>query len=193
MKPLVLILASVSLLAVVACSGDPGNAGAPGAAGSPGRLGEPGNAGADGADGIQGIAGASGPQGVEGQRGARGISGAQGPGGPNGTAGADGSISASLTVIDSGTGNVGVVDLSNRGTTVDVIGAGFQAGESVNISIGGTGVIAVTADPSGVISAMGIVLPASLSEGDVVSVRADGTAGTTGWGALLITNKNSLN
>jgi hypothetical protein len=193
MKPLVLILASVSLLAVVACSGDPGDAGAPGAAGKPGRIGAAGNAGLNGGDGFQGIPGAPGPHGAEGPRGATGVSGAQGPGGPNGAAGANGSISASLTVIDSGTGNVGVVDLSNRGTTVDIIGAGFEAGESVNISIGGTGIIAVTADPSGVISAMALALPTSLSEGDVVSVRGDGTAGTTGWGALLITNKNSLN
>jgi hypothetical protein len=193
MKPLVLILASFSLLAAVACSGDPGDAGAPGAAGLPGKLGQAGNPGIDGADGLPGIAGATGPQGEQGPRGARGVSGPQGQAGGQGAAGADGSISASLTIIDSGTGNVGVVDLSNRGTKVDVTGAGFSAGESVNISIGGTGVIAVTADPSGVISAMGLALPASLSEGDVVSVRGDGTAGTTGWGALLITNKDSLN
>ena len=193
MKPLVLILASVSLLAVVACSGDPGDAGAPGAAGQPGRLGEPGNPGIDGADGLQGIAGAAGPTGAVGPKGPAGTSGAQGPAGPTGATGATGGISASLTVSDSGTGNVGVADLSNLGTKVDVTGAGFESGESVNISIGGTGVVAVTADPSGVISAMSIALPASLSEGDVVSVRGDGTAGTTGWGVLLITNKDSLN
>ncbi len=193
MKPLVLILASVSLLAVVACSGDPGTGGGDGAPGQNGRLGSAGVAGVAGADGIQGIPGIPGPLGDEGPRGARGPSGAQGPEGVAGAVGTDGSISASLTITDSGSGNVGVVDLSNRGTKVDVTGAGFSAGESVNISIGGTGIIAVTADPSGVISAMGLTLPSSLSEGDVVSVRGDGTAGTTGWGALLVTNKNSLN
>ena len=201
-KPLVLMLASVSLLVVVACSGDPGDAGAPGAAGQPGRMGQAGvsgESGAAGIDGIPGIPGAPGPAGSVGQQGPQGDSGAQGPDGPagpagaNGANGADGSISAVLTVTDSGTGHVGVVDLSTRGTTVDVTGAGFAAGENVNISIGGTGVITATANSAGVISAMGITLPASLSDGDVVSVRGDGTAGTTGWGVLLITNKSATN
>jgi len=198
-KPLVLMLASVSLLAVVACSGDPGDAGAPGAAGQICRLGQAGTSGENGAAGIagiDGIPGVPGPAGSVGRQGPQGDSGAQGPQGPAGPAGANGpagSISAALTVIDSGTGNVGVVDVSTRGTMVDVTGAGFAAGENVNISIGGTGVVTATANSGGVISAMGITLPASLSDGDVVSVRGDGTAGTTGWGVLLITNKSATN
>ncbi|NQW16109.1 MAG: collagen-like protein [Chloroflexi bacterium] len=192
-KPLVLILASISLLAVVACSGDPGNGGADGARGNPGRIGKAGIGGEAGADGVQGIAGSDGLAGPVGAEGPTGPSGAQGPEGAKGATGASGSISASLTVTDSGTGYVGVVDLSNLGTKVDVTGAGFAAGESVNISIGSTGVVSATANSAGVISAMGITLPTSLSDGDVVSVRGDGSSGTTGWGALLVTNKNSTN
>ena len=113
--------------------------------------------------------------------------------GPAGATGPAGSVSAALTVTDSGTGNVGVVDLSTRGTKVDVTGAGFAAGENVNISIGGIGVVAATANSAGAFAVLGITLPASLSEGDVVTVRGDGTAGTTGWGVLLITNKSATN
>lgn len=193
MKPLVLILASVSIFALVACSGDPGDAGVPGAAGQPGRLGQAGVAGDDGADGVNGIPGIPGSPGGQGPQGPQGNSGAQGPAGADGATGPAGSISAVLTVTDSGTGNVGVVDLSSRGTKVDVTGAGFAAGENVNISIEGVTRVIATANSGGAFAALGITLPASLSEGDVVTFRGDGNAGTTGWGVLLITNKSATN
>ncbi len=105
---LVLIIASVLLVAGIACSGEdgsrgsagpkgdpgapgqPGAPGAPGEPGAPGAPGAPGKAGLQGSTGIPGLAGPPGPQGKAGRAGADGAPGSQGSAGANGSAGAAG-------------------------------------------------------------------------------------------------------
>ena len=144
---------------------------------------------ASGKPGYTGYTGAAGAPGADGRDGA---SGSRGPIGAVGLAGADGEAGAVLTVSDAGTGTVGVVDISSFGTRIEITGAGFDAGESVSLSIDGADIGAASADAGGAIF-FRMLLPSSLSKGDVVSVRADGSNGTVGWGVVLVTDKNALN
>ena len=98
-----------------------------------------------------------------------------------------------LTVSDSDSGSVGVVDLSSSGTRIDIAGAGFGAGESVSVTIDGSEIASATANAGGAISSVNIALPSGLSEGDVVSVLGTGGGGTVGWGVLLVTDKDATN
>jgi hypothetical protein len=100
---------------------------------------------------------------------------------------------AVLTVSDAQSGYVGVVDIAGSGTKIDIIGAGYQGGETVSIVMGGESLTSVSASDSGAISAMGLDLPSSVSDGDVVSIVGNGSSGTVGWGVLLITDKSTLN
>ncbi len=188
-----MLLAAVSMVAVIACTGDDGTSGATGSAGNPGAQGEAGVAGAAGVAGLQGIAGPQGSRGPQGPVGPDGAAGATGLNGNAGAAGSDGESGATLTVSDAGTGIVGVADLSSSGTLINITGAGFDAGESVSISIGGSEIATATANAGGAIVSLGLSLPSGLSEGTVVSVLATGGNGTIGWGVLLVTDKDALN
>ncbi len=192
-RPIFMLLAAVSMVAVIACTGDDGASGTAGAPGNAGAPGEPGVAGAPGVPGLQGIAGAQGARGPQGPLGPDGASGATGLTGNAGAAGSDGEVGAVLTVSDAGTGTVGVADLSSSGTLINITGAGFDAGESVSISIGGSEIATATANAGGAIASLGLSLPSGLSEGNVVSVLATGGNGTIGWGVLLVTDKDALN
>ena len=78
------------------------------------------------------------------------------------------------------------------GNTIDVIGGGFSAGESITLQIahaGGTDTLnagSVTANSGGAFAALGISLPAGLSAGDAASVTATGDDGGVGVATLLI-------
>ena len=189
-RPIFMLLAAVSMVAVIACTGDDGTSGAAGAAGNAGAPGESGVAGAAGVAGQSGIAGAQGPQGPVGPEGSIGAAGFTGDAG---AAGSDGETGAVLMISDAGTGIVGVVDLSSSGTRINVTGAGFDAGESVSISIGGSEIATATANAGGAIASLGLALPSGLSQGNVVSVLATGGNGTIGWGVLLVTDKDAQN
>lgn len=192
-RPIFMLLAAVSMVAVIACTGDDGSGGSPGAPGNPGAAGAPGAPGEPGAAGEPGIAGAQGAQGPQGPLGPDGETGDRGFSGVAGSAGSDGEGSAVLTVSDAGSGTVGVVDLSSSGTRINITGAGFDAGESVSISINGSEIATATANAGGAIAALNLALPSGLSEGDVVSVLGTGGGGTVGWGVLLITDKDAQN
>ena len=192
-RPIFMLLAAVSMVAVIACTGDVGTSGAAGAAGNAGAPGESGVAGAAGVAGQSGIAGAQGPQGPQGPSGPDGAIGAAGFTGDAGSAGSDGETGAVLMISDAGTGIVGVVDLSSSGTRINITGAGFDAGESVSISIGGSEIATATANAGGAIASLGLALPSGLSQGNVVSVLATGGNGTIGWGVLLVTDKDAQN
>ena len=195
-RPIFMLLAAVSMVAVIACTGDDGNRGTAGDPGNPGAAGPPGaagEAGAPGAAGQPGIAGALGERGPQGPVGPDGSVGSKGFNGETGAAGADGGSGAVLTVSDAGAGTVGVVDLSSSGTRINITGAGFDAGESVSISIGGSEIATATANAGGAIASLGLSLPSGISEGDVVSVLATGRNGTIGWGVLLVVDKDAQN
>ena len=188
------------LLLLVACEGEvggPGPQGQPGDAGvpgSPGKVGSPGELGTDGPSGnpgpmgSKGAPGASGAQGELGPRGPGGSSGAQGNAGPTGNAGV-------VSVYDSSSGIMGVVDLRTGVTKMDVVGAGFGSGSAVTIWVNGEQIAGgeIIATASGAFSTSGITLPAGFTAGAVVSVKASGSSGTIGWGVLLVIDKDSSN
>ncbi len=89
---LVLIIASVLLVAGIACTGEDGARGSAGPKGDPGLPGEPGAPGAPGAPGEPGAPGAPGEPGKPGLQGEQGIPGLAGPPGPQGKVGRTGEV-----------------------------------------------------------------------------------------------------
>lgn len=200
-RSLVFLLASVALIAAIACEGDPGSqgpVGPQGPPGDPGQPGEPGNPGKPGIAGEQGPPGPAGPEGPQGPEGPRGFPGAQGPAGPPGPPGPPGKTAA-VSVQDPEGAIAGAVDLKQAGTTVDIIGSGFEPGSAVTVTAIGpegsetldTG--GITANDAGAWSALGVSLPGSLGPGDSVSIKAEDSQGTIGWGPLLVTDKDPEN
>ena len=115
----VALLLSVSIFALIACTGPQGEPGLPGLSGNPGNPGKPGPQGPPGEPGLPGLPGAPGEPGKP---------GLQGHQGPQGEPGADAvSPQADLTVTETS-------------LTVDdgfwVFGSGFQANEAVLLQIG---------------------------------------------------------
>ena len=223
-KTRVLLLAAlvIALVALVACKGDQGpqgpqgpqgEAGAPGAAGAsgnPGDAGAPGNPGAAGAPGEPGAPGAigatgpEGPAGPEGQKGTRGVTGAagaagaQGPAGaagPPGVPGVDGGSAAAIIVHDTASNVAGAVELKAAGTEADILGAGFDSGETVSVSarVGGSVVVlgSGVANDSGAFWTT-VTIPASMTAaGGPYTIDAIGDGGSLGYGVVLITDKVS--
>ena len=198
-------LITIGLLAAVACAGETGSQGAPGPPGAPGAPGEPAPAGNPGSLGSAGPAGERGPEGAAGSAGRSGATGAAGAVGPSGNAGPAGAVGEAgtpgpaMTVHDSSTGIVGAVDLKRGSTTVDIVGAGFQPGEVVAVTFIGANGQSSSAPGSSVASGggafalMNVEVPDFASAGDVISVKGEGSDGNTGWGTLLVVDKDRTN
>ena len=127
-KALFLVSLMVGLAAAVACSsGDAGPQGPAGPAGAQGQQGPPGDPGQPGAAGLPGLPGA------QGNAGPAGPAGPSGPEGPAGPAGANGS-NAAILVHDSANNVAGAVEFRVAGTSIDILGGGFSAGERVSVT-----------------------------------------------------------
>lgn len=207
-RAVVVPLITIGLLAALACAGDTGSPGGPGPPGAPGAPGEPAPAGNPGSLGSAGPAGERGPEGAAGsagRSGATGAAGAAGAVGPSGNAGPAGAVGEAgtpgpaMTVHDSSTGIVGAVDLKRGSTTVDIVGAGFQPGEVVAVTFIGADGQSSSAPGSSVASGggafalMNVEVPDFASAGDVISVKGEGSDGNTGWGTLLVVDKDRTN
>ena len=207
----VLVIASVLMFAVVACTGPtgpagpagpPGDPGLPGSPGNPGNAGLPGNPGEPGApgeQGPQGLPGLAGPPGADGVAGRQGRDGADGPAGPAGPpgppgpagpAGADGASgadnSANISIMDNGFAITARVVFNASGTGVNVIGGGFDPGETVLFTIGGTPQGNATANADGAFSADLTLNSGTYQIGFVGTLRAAGSNGNVATSGLLI-------
>ena len=116
---IVALLLSVSIFALIACTGPQGEAGRPGLSGSPGNSGNP------GPQGPQGDAGLPGESGNPGEPGKPGL---QGPEGPQGSPGADAVSPEAALMISKG------MLTADEGFSVS--GSGFQADEAVLLTVG---------------------------------------------------------
>lgn len=189
----VIVIASLMMLAVVACTGEqgdpgppgpqgdpglPGLPGNPGNPGAPGNPGEPGPAGADGAQGLPGLAGPPGPAGRAGD---------PGPPGPPGRAGSDGADnSANITIIDPANHLTSRVVWDAAGTTIRIIGAGFDANESVLLTVGGRSVGSATANADGAFSQTVTLNSGTYRVGHITSITATGANGNIANSGLVI-------
>ena len=115
----VALLLSVSIFALIACTGPQGDPGLPGNAG---LAGSPGNPGPQGPQGDPGLAGNPGNPGDPGK------AGLQGPQGPQGDPGADAVSPEAALMISKG------MLTADEGFSVS--GSGFQAGEAVLLTVG---------------------------------------------------------
>ena len=136
-KLIFLMLSSVAVVALAACTGDDGSQGLQGPAGVPGLPGNSGDPGAPGVAGAPGNPGDSGAPGEPGSAVAPGEPGVQGVAGAQGVPGRDGVAQPTgLTVVDAGTGSAGYVELKVVGTTqAKVVGGGFNGGEGVTLRL----------------------------------------------------------
>ena len=190
---------TAALIAAVACSGDPGAqgppgaAGAPGAPGAPGEPGAPGSAGQSGAPGDPGNPGSAGPQGPSGVPGPPGPPGVSGPAGPQGPGGSGGGGGGGLIVHDTTSNVAGAVEFNATGTSIDIIGGGFGAGERVSVTARPRGGIllladAVANDPGAFL--ITIELPDSFTpDRSPFTITASGEDGTIANGVFVLTDK----
>ena len=116
---IVALLLSVSIFALIACTGPQGEPGLPGLSGDPGN---PGNPGPQGEPGDPGLPGESGNPGEPGKP------GLQGSQGPQGDRGADAVSPEAALMISAG------MLTADEGFSVS--GSGFQAGEAVLLTVG---------------------------------------------------------
>ncbi len=116
---IVALLLSVSIFALIACTGPQGEPGLPGLSGDPGN---PGNPGPQGEPGDPGLPGESGNPGEPGKP------GLQGPPGPQGDRGADAVSPEAALMISAG------MLTADEGFSVS--GSGFQADEAVLLTVG---------------------------------------------------------
>lgn len=116
---IVALLLSVSIFALIACTGPQGEAGRPGLSGSPGNSGNP------GPQGPQGDAGLPGESGNPGEPGKPGLQGSEGP---QGSPGADAVSPEAALMISKG------MLTADEGFSVS--GSGFQADEAVLLTVG---------------------------------------------------------
>ena len=116
---IVALLLSVSIFALIACTGPQGEAGRPGLSGSPGNSGNPGPQGPHGDAGLPGESGNPGEPGKP---------GLQGPEGPQGSPGADAVSPEAALMISKG------MLTADEGFSVS--GSGFQADEAVLLTVG---------------------------------------------------------
>ena len=116
---IVALLLSVSIFALIACTGPQGEAGRPGLSGSPGNPGSP------GPQGPHGDAGLPGESGNPGEPGKPGLQGSEGP---QGSPGADAVSPEAALMISKG------MLTADEGFSVS--GSGFQADEAVLLTVG---------------------------------------------------------
>jgi hypothetical protein len=116
---IVALLLSVSIFALIACTGPQGEAGRPGLSGSPGNSGNP------GPQGPHGDAGLPGESGNPGEPGKPGLQGSEGP---QGSPGADAVSPEAALMISKG------MLTADEGFSVS--GSGFQADEAVLLKVG---------------------------------------------------------
>ena len=116
---IVALLLSVSIFALIACTGPQGEAGRPGLSGSPGNSGNP------GPQGPHGDAGLPGESGNPGEPGKPGLQGSEGP---QGSPGADAVSPEAALMISKG------MLTADEGFSVS--GSGFQADEAVLLTVG---------------------------------------------------------
>ena len=116
---IVALLLSVSIFALIACTGPQGEAGRPGLSGSPGNSGNPGPQGPHGDPGLPGESGNPGEPGKP---------GLQGSEGPQGSPGADAVSPEAALMISKG------MLTADEGFSVS--GSGFQADEAVLLKVG---------------------------------------------------------
>ena len=161
----VALLLSVSIFALIACTGPQGDPGLPGNAGN---AGSPGNPGPQGPQGDPGLPGNPGNPGDPGK------AGLQGPQGPQGDPGADAVSPEAALMISKG------MLTADEGFSVS--GSGFQAGEAVLLTVGEK-IIGGGAGAQGQANAGGAFYIEFASMGVSVdagpnSVRAEGGAGS---------------
>ena len=162
---IVALLLSVSIFALIACTGPQGEPGLPGLSGDPGN---PGNPGPQGEPGDPGLPGESGNPGEPGKP------GLQGSQGPQGDRGADAVSPEAALMISAG------MLTADEGFSVS--GSGFQAGEAVLLTVGEK-IIGGGAGAQGQANAGGAFYIEFASMGVSVdagpnSVRAEGGAGS---------------
>ena len=116
---IVALLLSVSIFALIACTGPQGEPGLPGLPGNPGNPGP---------QGPQGDPGEPGLPGLPGEPGNPGKPGLQGPQGPQGPAGADAVSPEAALMISKG------MLTTDEGFSVS--GSGFQANEAILLNVG---------------------------------------------------------
>ena len=161
----VALLLSVSIFALIACTGPQGEPGEPGLAGNSGNPGNPGPQGPQGDPGLSGLPGAPSEAGKP---------GLQGPQGPQGEPGADAVSPEAALMISTGRLTV------DEGFSVS--GSGFQADEAVLLTVGDK-IIGGGAGAQGQATAEGAFEIAFESMGvsvdaGPITVRAQGGAGS---------------
>ena len=162
---IVALLLSVSIFALIACTGPQGEPGLPGLSGDPGNPGNP---------GPQGVPGDPGLPGESGNPGEPGNPGLQGPQGPQGDRGADAVSPEAALMISAG------MLTADEGFSVS--GSGFQADEAVLLTVGAK-IIGGGAGAQGQANAGGAFYIEFASMGVSVdagpnTVRAEGGAGS---------------
>ena len=155
---------SVAMFAMIACEGPQGPAGEPGLPGLPGEPGLQGPAGEPGLPGLPGEAGLPGNPGNP---------GAQGP------AGSDAVNSAASLAANS----------TASGSSSDVYGAGFDAGEMISIvaNVSGTDTVLGGAEANAH-GAFHVAVGVSLADG-IYTLHAIGDGGTHATAPLLVGSK----
>lgn len=170
---IVALLLSVSVFALIACTGPQGEPGLPGLPGNPGNPGP---------QGPQGDPGAPGLPGAPGEPGNPGKPGLQGHPGPQGEPGADAVSPEAALMISAG------MLTADEGFAVS--GSGFQADEAVLLTVGGK-IIGGGAGAQGQANGDGAFYIAFASMGVSVSagpntVRAEGGAGSAATVPVMV-------
>jgi hypothetical protein len=176
------MLLTVVLLLVAACSGDPGAVGPDGPAGTDGTAGA---AGVDGSNGSNGEDGDDGEPGLPGPPGPPGGNGVAGPPGPPGAPGEPGPQGDALWA--------GITLSENTLTTVDVLFldaylTGFDIAETVTVELinpdgSATGMGSVDASSAGIAT---IKITGSTLAAGVYAVQATGSSGGKASTALIV-------
>ena len=190
-KMIFLMLSSVAVVALAACSGDDGSQGLQGPAGAAGAAGNPGAAGNAGAAGNPGDPGLPGEPGAPGNPGAVGNDGRDGIDGKDGKDGRDGAQNATfLIVVDAGTGSTGFIEFKAAGTTeAEVVGGGFHGSETITLQAGKVVFGNVVATGDGAFSITIDLSDASFALGTAFTLDAFGDSGSFGASGFVIVDK----
>ena len=160
---------SVAMFAMIACEGPQGPAGEPGLPGLPGEPGAPGLQGPQGEPGLPGLPGEP------------GLPGNPGAAGSEGGSGAVDAVAAAASLA---------ANSAESGSSSDVYGAGFKAGESVSLiarDVDGEDAIlgGASANSSG---AFHVAVGISIADG-IYTLHAVGDDGTIASAPLLVGSK----
>ena len=154
-----------------------------------GVPGEPGLPGVQGAQGLPGLAGPPGPAGKQGGKGSQGNPGDPGPPGAPGPPGSDNS--ADIQALDV-TFAIPTIIYVASGTPADIIGAGFNSGEAVSLTVpGGTvddSIGNATANASGAFAVRVTLDSGTYTAGSVNSLVATGDQGSVATVTLIVVN-----